>query len=157
MSKCQFFFKQIKKMQRNFTQSFTPILPGPHFSTCTVYITHRVPTKALIIISIGGPRSLLPSQHCFASTNQPEGNSFKNKTVPSKFSTVPSKKQAFNKYPINECKPPPMLTCTNDLWVICGFTVHKSKMVTEEKTHTTGKQTLLISIILRRTDCGRQG
>lgn len=67
---------------------------------------------------------------------------------------MPSKKQAFNKYLVNGCKPPPTLTSTNDLRVIRGFVGQKSKMVTEEKTHRTQKQTLLISIMLPRADCG---
>lgn len=66
--------------------------------------TSRYWVPANAIITTGFP--LIPSSlvvlfglnlfyllsYCFTSTNQPEGSSFKNKNVPNKFSTVPSKK-----------------------------------------------------------------
>lgn len=46
------------------------------------------------------------------------------------------------------------LTCANDLRVTRGFTGHKSRTLTEEKTRRAWKQTLSVSKILPRTDCG---
>lgn len=129
MSKCHFSLLPIGKK----TEGFHPIVRlqsplGRQLLFCRYIAATGLPLMpSSLAVSFGLNLFYLLSYYCFASTNQPEGNSFKNKNVPNKFSTVPSKKQAFNKYLINECKPLFMLTCANDLRVMLGLWVHKSQ------------------------------
>lgn len=59
---------------------------------CYIAATGLPLMPSSLAVSFGLNLFYLLSYYCFASTNQPEGNSFKNKNVPNKLSTVPSKK-----------------------------------------------------------------
>lgn len=62
-------------------------------SVCLLFTpVYWVPTEPLSTSSITWPQPLNLLSCCFASTNQPEGNSFRNRKAPNKFSIVPSKK-----------------------------------------------------------------